>query len=382
MGRALKKPLKILQILPRLDTGGVERGTIDVAHFLKDKGHHPLVISAGGRLCYSLERFDIEHITLPVDTKNPFRIWWNHFKIARVIRQHQVDIVHARSRAPAWSSYFACKKTGTSFVTTFHGTYNFSNGIKKAYNAVMTYGKKVIAPSQFIKNHIKEHYLKNTKKVTVVSRGVHMEKFDPALVDTARLKRISSQFQIPLDKKIILLPGRITRWKGHHVLLEALTYLKERDDFICLFLGSIHPKNRGYYEELQAFIEANDLTEKVQILQENDDMPSFYKMAHVVVSASIDPEAFGRIMSEAGALGTPVIASDHGGAQEIIAPKETGWLYAPGDSETLAGHLDHVLSMPLTQYKTMSRKAVDRVRMYFTNDQMMQKTLSVYQSLV
>ena len=359
----------------------MERGTIDVAKFLKQKGHTPIVVSAGGKLCYILQKENIEHITLPVDRKSPIALWVNNFRLRRVIKKHKVDVVHARSRAPAWSAYWACKATKIPFLTTFHGTYNFSNALKRYYNAVMTYGWEVIAPSKFIKKHIRQNYLDDVKKVTVIPRGVHMEVFNPELVSTARLKRISNQFQIPLDKKIILLPGRITRWKGHHVLLEALSLLKERDDYCCVFLGAVNQKNQGYYDELLAFIEKHQLFNKVKILEENDDMPSFYKMAHVVISASTDPEAFGRVMSEAGALGTPVIASNHGGAQEIIAHGETGWLFPPEDAEKLAEHLKDVLSLSPTRYKSMGKKAMARIQQYFTNDQMMAKTLLVYRSV-
>lgn len=378
-----KKSLKVLQILPRLDIGGVERGTVDVARFLKKKGHIPFVVSAGGRLCSILSREKIHHIKEPVDTKNPFTIWLNAKRLKKIIKTHGIDIVHARSRAPAWSAYLACKETGTPFLTTFHGTYNFSNSLKRKYNSVMTFGWKIIAPSKFIKKHICEHYaIENAKKITVIPRGINMDFFTPKAVDPGRLKRIFQQFQLPLDKKIILLPGRITRWKGHHVLLEALTRLEGRNDFFCIFLGSVHERNRGYYEELVSFVTQNNLSSAVGILEENDDMASFYKMAHVVISASTDPEAFGRIMAEAGALGTPVIASNHGGAQEIIIPKKTGWLFEPGDSEALAACLKEALDCKVGQYRSMGKAAMEHVGKNFSIDQMLSKTLAVYKSLV
>lgn len=378
-----KKPLTILQILPSLNLGGVERGTVDVAKFLKQQGHKAMVASAGGQLCSVLLKNGIEHINLPVNNKNPLSLWLNAIRIARIIRHYKVDIVHARSRAPAWSAYWACKKTNTPFVTTFHGTYNFSNNFKKKYNEVMTYGWKVIAPSQFIKKHILENYpLKDAKKIIVIPRGVSANFFLSEEFKDLRLKGIFEQFHLPLDKKIILLPGRITRWKGHQVLLEALTFLKEREDFFCIFLGPVGKKNSNYVDELKKFMKENNLRSKVSILEESDDIISFYKLAHVVVSPSTDPEAFGRVMAEAGALGKPVIASDHGGAQEIIIHEKTGWLFPSGDAEKLAEYLKEVLSCGIRDYKKMSKAAREHIQTHFTNDTMVSKTLKVYESLL
>jgi glycosyltransferase involved in cell wall biosynthesis len=378
-----KAVLTVLQIIPRLNTGGVERGTVDVAKFLKNEGHRPLVISAGGKLCDALRRAEVEHVILPVDKKNPFTLLLNAIRLRRIIKKYKVDIVHARSRAPAWSAYLACKWTKTPFLTTFHGAYNFSNSWKKRYNEVMTYGSKVIAPSQFIKKHILENYSSKTSKdIIVIPRGVSMSLFNPDCVSPGHLNGIFEQFHLPLDKKIILLPGRITRWKGHLVLLQALTLLKGRDDFFCVFLGSVANKNSSYYEEITTFIQDNDLGARISIIEENEDIASFYKLAHVVVSASTDPEAFGRVMAEAGAIGRPVIASDHGGAQEIIVHGKTGWLFPSGDASTLATYLREVLSYGIRQHKAMGAEAVAHVQANFTNEAMASKTLKVYESLL
>ena len=374
-----KKELVILQVVPKLHVGGVERGTVDVACYLKSKGHTPLVVSAGGKLVHTLQKEGIEHFLFPVHKKNPLSLYHNAKLLSRLIKDYKVDIVHARSRAPAWSAYWACKRMKVPLVTTFHGTYNFGNVIKKKYNAIMTYGRRVIAPSQFIKRHIKENYKKNhCGKISVIPRGVDLNIFDSQKIEEGRLSRLIKRFNLPVDKKIILLPGRITRWKGHQVLLEALLPLKGRDDFICIFLGSVSEKNQSYLHELLDFIEKNGLNQKVRILEEHDDMPAFYKLAHVTVSASTDPEAFGRVMAEAGALGCLVIASDHGGAQEILEQEKTGWLFPPGDAEALSSHLEKVLSMPMDQYSRMSADGVMRIRSHFSNEQMFQKTLRVY----
>jgi glycosyltransferase involved in cell wall biosynthesis len=378
-----KEVLTVLQVIPRLNTGGVERGAVDIAKFLKDAGHRPLVVSAGGKLCDALRRATIEHVTLPVDKKNPFTIFLNAIRLFRIIKKYKVNIVHARSRAPAWSAWLACKWAKTPFLTTFHGTYNFTNAWKKGYNKVMTYGFKVIAPSQFIKKHILENYpSKTAKDIIVIPRGVNMSLFHPECVSSGHLNSIFEEFQLPLDKKIILLPGRITRWKGHFVLLEALTLLKDRDDFFCIFLGSVNNKNSKYYEELVTFVQDQELGARVSIIEESEDIASFYKLAHVVVSASTDPEAFGRVMAEAGALEKPVIASDHGGAQEIVVHGKTGWLFPSGDAAMLAKYLREALSQGIRQHKAMGAEALAHVKANFTNEKMASKTLKVYESLL
>ena len=377
-----RRILTILQVIPKLQTGGVERGAVDVACFLKQQGHIPLVVSAGGKLLAVLRRHKIPHVTLPVDSKNPFVVAFNAFRIARLIRKHHVNIVHARSRAPAWSAYWACQRTKCAFLTTFHGTYNFKGRLKQKYNAVMTYGKKVIAPSQFIKDHILNHYpFRDPRRILVVPRGVDAAVFNAFPLEVGRLKELFDHYRLPFDKKMILMPGRITRWKGHQVLLEAVTRLK-RDDFAVVFLGATHKKNKGYYQELQTSIVDRNLGSRVFLIDETDDIAAFYKMAYGVVSASTDPEAFGRVMAEAGAVGRPIIASDHGGAREIVVPGKTGWLFPSGNSDKLAECLDKLLSLSFAAYKTMSKTATDHIQKNFSNEQMLAKTLTVYESLV
>ncbi|MBM3611189.1 MAG: glycosyltransferase family 4 protein [Alphaproteobacteria bacterium] len=377
-----RKPLTVLQIIPQLNMGGVERGTIDVAKYLKDNGYGSIVISSGGKLVYTLLKEKIPHIILPVHSKNPFTLWLNSFRIRRVIKNYHVDIVHARSRAPAWSAWLATRKTKVVFLTTFHGTYNFSNKLKKFYNSIMTKGQKIIAPSTFIKNHIVTHYDGVTsKKITVIPRGVSLKTFNTLPLEAGRLKKLSEDYRLPLDKKIILLPGRITRWKGHLNLLKALTLLKNPQKFYCVFVGPSNKKNQGYYQEIESFIQSNKLELSVRILPATEDLVSLYKIAHVVVSASTDPEAFGRVMAEAGAVGRPIIASNHGGAQEIVLHDKTGWLYEPGNVEALAYYLEKALSLNIKEYKVMSKAAIEHIQQNFTNDLMLSRTLTLYKSL-
>jgi glycosyltransferase involved in cell wall biosynthesis len=377
-----RKPLTVLQIIPQLNMGGVERGTIDVARYLKDNGYGSIVISSGGKLVYTLLKEKIPHIILPVHSKNPFTLWLNSFRIRRVIKNYHVDIVHARSRAPAWSAWLAARKTKVVFLTTFHGTYNFSNKLKKFYNSIMTKGQKIIAPSTFIKNHIVTHYDGVTsKKIMVIPRGVSLKTFNTLPLEAGRLKKLSEDYRLPLDKKIILLPGRITRWKGHLNLLKALTLLKNPQKFYCVFVGPSNKKNQGYYQEIESFIQSNKLESSVRILPATEDLVSLYKIAHVVVSASTDPEAFGRVMAEAGAVGRPIIASNHGGAQEIVLHDKTGWLYEPGNVEALAYYLEKALSLNIKEYKVMSKAAIEHIQQNFTNDLMLSRTLALYKSL-
>ena len=377
-----KKPLTILQVLPALNKGGVERGTVDVALFLQKKGHTPIIASQGGSYLDFLKRSKAQHITLPLASKNPLTILMNVHRLMRCIKKNQVDLVHARSRAPAWSAYRAARFMKVPFITTFHGTYNYKGRLKKAYNAVMTYGQKIIAPSKFIQRHVMENYGVDKEKIKVIPRGVDLDTFTPEKVDQGRLKRVIETYGLPLDKKIILLPGRFSRWKGHQVLLDALVPLRERGDFFCLMLGDTPEKSKKYRAQLERFIQKEGLEEKMALMESADDMAALYKLAHVVVSPSTDPEAFGRVMAEAGAMGTPVIASNHGGATEIIQHGKTGWLFESGDAKTLSRRLEESLDMGPEDYEAISSAAEARIGKYFSNTQMFSKTLKVYESLL
>lgn len=372
----------ILQILPRLETGGVERGTTEIAAAIKAAGWNSVVVSGGGRLVRDLERGGTEHITLPVYSKNPVVMRKNADRLAEIIKEKNVDIVHARSRAPAWSAKWACEKTGVPFLTTFHGAYNMGPfKIKKKYNRVMTAGVLTIAVSNFIKQHILDNYEGiEADKIRVIHRGADIERFDVAKVSQERLIALSKKWRLPEDLPVIMLPGRLTRWKGQLVMLDALAQMK-RKDIRCLFVGSDQGRKR-YRRELERKAKKLGLDSVVQFVDQCNEMDVAYMLSDVVVSASTDPEAFGRVIPEAQAMGRLVIGPDHGGATETIQDGETGFLFKHGDAKDLAEKLDAVLNMSAEEKQKMTQKAVQSVRGEFSKDAMCEKTINLYREIM
>jgi glycosyltransferase involved in cell wall biosynthesis len=370
----------VLQILPTLETGGVERGTVDIAAALTAAGWRAVVASAGGPMVHEVERVGGQHVMLPVDSKNPLIMRRNTKAIADVIRNHDISIVHARSRAPAWSARSAAQECSVPFVTTFHGTYNFSNPAKKAYNAIMTKGDRVIAISEFIGNHIEENYGTPRERIRVVPRGIDIENFNPDSVSPERMIQLSQAWRLPDDATVIMLPGRLTRWKGQSVLIEAARRLG-RPDVRVLLVGDDQGRT-GYREELETQIARIGAEGIIHLTGPCRDMAAAYMLADVVISASTDPEAFGRVAAEAHAMGRPVIASDHGGARETVIAGETGWLVTPGDADALARALRTALTMTTEERDTVARRAVAHVHESFTKTQMCAATLDVYAELL
>jgi glycosyltransferase involved in cell wall biosynthesis len=298
-----------------------------------------------------------------------------------LIREHNVDIVHARSRAPAWSAYAAANKTGAHFVTTFHGTYNLGwFGLKHVYNSVMTRGERVIAISDFIAEHAERVYGCPPDRIRVVHRGVDLKKFDPARVSPERIIQLATKWRLPDGYPVIMLPGRLTRWKGQAVLIDALAVLG-RHDIRCLLVGSDQGR-ASYRAELVDQIKKRGLTDVVHIVDECNDMAAAYMLTDVVVSASTDPEAFGRVVVEAQAMGRPVIASDHGAPRETILPGRSGWLTTPGDPQSLADALDRFLGLSAEERADVAQLGQDFVRENFTTEQMCDRTLAVYREVL
>jgi len=370
----------VLQVVPRLVTGGAERGAVDIAVALAAAGGRSLVASEGGPMEYELKRANVTHIKLPLDTKNPFALYRNAARLAAVIRQYDVDIVHARSRAPAWSAAAAAKRCGCHFVTTFHGTYNFSNRLKRAYNAIMTKGELVIANSNFIAAHIREHYKMDPARLRIIRRGIDLERFDPQRVSAERVIQLSNRWRLPDDVPVILLPGRMTRWKGQALLIEALVKLRDLE-FLCVLAGADQGRS-GYRAELERLVQRHDLVSRVFLPGHCDDMPAAYMLADVVVSASTDPEAFGRVVSEAQAMGCPVVASDHGGAREQVIENRTAFLFKPGDADALASTLRRALGLSATERDLLSMEARTHARANFSKTQMCMATLAAYRELL
>jgi glycosyltransferase involved in cell wall biosynthesis len=371
----------ILQILPSLGGGGVERGTVEMTAALTQAGWTAMVVSSGGPMVRDVERAGGTHIQLPAHSKNPFVMRKNVDRLAGLISEHGIDLIHARSRAPAWSALGAARRTGTPFVTTVHGPYGFNLPFKRLYNSVMTRGDRVIAISEFIRNYILDNYKKvDPNDIRVIHRGVNIDIFDPAKTSAERVIHLSTQWRIPDGIPVIMLPGRVTRWKGHLVLFEALAQIKDRP-MRCLIVGDDQGRT-GYRRELDAAIERLGLQSIVHIVGNCRDMAAAYKLSDVVVSASTEPEAFGRVVAEAQAIGKPVIAPNHGAAPEILLPEVTGWLVPPSDPQALARALEKALDMDTNAREQLAQAAITRVHENFTTKKMCDATIAVYRELL
>lgn len=370
----------ILQVLPSLVTGGAERGTVEIAAAIVASGGTAIVISEGGPMENDLKRAGALHLKLPVASKNPVVMYRNIARLQRVIESYKVDIVHVRSRAPAWSAKAACQRTGAHFITTFHAPYNFSNAIKKRYNQIMSEGERVIAISEFIAEHVRDNYDVDPARLRVVRRGIDIARFDPDKVSAERMIQLTNRWRLPDGVPLILMPGRLSRWKGQAVLLEALTHLRDID-FRCVLVGSDQGRT-GYRRELEALISSHGLDGRASIMDECNDMPAAYMLSDVVVSASTDPEGFGRVVGEAQAMGRPVVASDHGGAREQLISGRTGFLFPSGDPAALAEGLRKALSLTPEERARLHDEAIARVRAEFSKDQMCARTLAIYREVL
>jgi glycosyltransferase involved in cell wall biosynthesis len=370
----------VLQVLPSLVSGGVERGTLEIAKALKAAGWRSVVASEGGILTNRLLQQGSQHVILPLKSKNPWTVWRNAARLVKLIQEMQVDVVHARSRAPAWSAYLACKRTGTPLVTTYHGTYADGGRWKKWYNGVMSRGKRVIAISNFIYDHVAVRYPDAEGRMTVIPRGVDVSVFNPDIVRQDALVHLANKWRLPEELPIIFMPARLTRWKGHEVLIDALAGLEDVP-FFCIMAGD-EGAHSGYREELEQKVLRLGLGGKVRIVEATDDMPAAYLLSHVVVCPSQRPEAFGRVPVEAGVMGRPVIAADHGGAQETIKHGVTGWLVKPDDVYGWRDAIRGALTMPTTAREAMGKAATKFVLTHFTTRQMCESTLKLYSSLL
>jgi len=371
----------ILQILPAMGAGGgVERGTVEIADAITAAGGRALVVSNGGVGAHELKRANAEHIRLPVHSKNLLVMYANIQRLVDLIKAEGVDIIHARSRAPAWSAYFAAKRAGIPLVTTFHGTYGAGNAFKRRYNAIMARGERVIAISRFIGGHLHKNYGVPANKIRIIHRGVNLDRFDPAKVTAERVTVLAANWRLEDGWPVVMLPGRLTRWKGQTMFIEALAKLARRD-IRCLLVGGDQGREE-YRRELENLVNQHGLGEIVRIVDHCDDMPAAYMLSDVVVSASTDPEAFGRVIIEAQALGRPVVASNHGGAQETVIEGETGWLFPPGDVDALAALLDKALNLSAEDRAALSDKAINYVRQNFSKRTMCDKTIDVYQEIL
>lgn len=370
----------ILQVIPELVTGGAERGCIDVAAAIARAGGTALVASAGGPMARELERYGARHLTLPLASKNPFTIWRNAARLAAEIRARGVNLIHARSRAPAWSAMLAAKRCGIPFVTTVHAPYHFKGRLKLRYNSVMAAGDRVIAISEFIYRHVQQTYGVGDDRLRLVHRGIDMVAFAPERLSQERVATLARRWNLPEHQRIVLLPGRLTRWKGHAVLLRALAKLG-RKDVRALLVGSDQGR-RHYRDELEALATELGLQGQVTIGDHCNDMAAAYFLADVVVSASTEPEAFGRVIVEAQAMGRPVIVSAIGAVAETVVAGETGLVVEADNPDALAEALGTVLALDPLERKAIGQDGIRFVRERFTRERMCAETLAVYSELL
>ena len=379
--------LKVLQVIPKLGYGGAETGCYDIAHYLAENNCKSFIVTSGGDLLKFVDKKKVTVIRLPVHSKNPLLILINSIILIGIILFNNISIVHARSRAPAWSCLLATKITGRKFVTTFHGTYNFKNNFKKFYNSVMVRSSLIIAGSNFIFSHIKENYSKyldNKKKLLVIFRGINVDYFDPTTKLESDEKKLLTKWEIEKDKKIILLPGRLTSWKGQELFIEAINLVNTElgyEAFYGIILGSDQGRDL-YKKKLIRLTEQYRMMNQIKFIDSCKDMALAYKVSDIVVSASIEPEAFGRVAVEAQSMEKPIIASNIGGSNETIIDDKTGFLFESGNSKALSQKILKVLSLDETSLKTIGIEGRKNIIQKFNVEKMCFSTYSEYKRLI
>lgn len=370
----------ILQVLPSLVTGGVERGTVEVTEAIAGAGWIALVASAGGRMVPEVELAGGRHIALPLKAKGPVGIARNAARLARLIAVERVSVVHARSRAPAWSAFLAARRAGARFITTYHGTYAEDLPFKRRYNAIMARGERVIVASRFIAGLVQERHSVEPSRIRVIPRGIDPAIFDPVAVTRERVRRLRSEWRLPDGVPVILLPGRLTGWKGQEVLIDAAARLARSDARIVL-AGSDQGRH-AYTSELRQRTARLGLADRLHIVGDCADMPAALSVADLVIHASTQPEAFGRVVIEALAMRRPVIAADLGGPAETVTQGVTGWRVPPGDPAALAAAIDHALALPEPARREIGARGREDVLNRFTLARMQNATLAVYRELL
>ncbi len=379
--------IKVLQVIPKLGYGGAETGCYDIAHYLPENGCESFIVTSGGELTKFVDKKKVKLIKLPVHSKNPLLILINTILLIGIILFFKISIVHARSRAPAWSCLFATKLTNRKFVTTFHGTYNFSGNLKKFYNSVMVRSDLIIAGSNFIFSHIKENYsefLKSQKKFLVIFRGINVDYFDSSTKLENDEKNLLQKWNINDEKKIILMPGRLTSWKGQELFIEAINLVKIElgyEAFHAVILGNDQGRDL-YKKKLIRLTEQYHLTNQIKFIDHCEDMALAYKVSDIIVSASIEPEAFGRVAVEAQSMEKLVIASNIGGSNETIIDEKTGFLFKSGDAESLSKKIIHGLTMDETSINLMTKEGRNNIIKKFNVEKMCFSTYSEYKRLL
>jgi len=370
----------VLQVLPALVSGGVERGTLEVAAALRRNGYTALVASSGGPLVNELDACGAVHLTLPLKTKNPFMIWKNAKRLEQLIRTHGVNIVHARSRAPAWSAYLAARRCGVPFVTTYHAAYNTGNIFRKIYASVMAKGDRVIVISRFIEATIRNTYKLPTARIRLIYRGFDHTRFSPALVSAERIDKLRQSWALPAGVLVILCPGRITRTKGQEVLVRAVALIKDIP-FVCVLAGDAQGR-MAVLDDLKALAEKLEVADRVIVTGGYTDAPAVMALADIVVTPAVLPEAFGRTTVEAQAMAKYVISTNNGAAPEIITQGQTGWLVEPGDVLALAAALRTFFALDPQVRQQGEQLARTQALTRFSTQVMCEQTLDLYRELL
>ena len=384
----MKKKIKVLQVIPKLGYGGAETGCYDLAHFLPEHGWKSYIATSGGDLVQYVDKKKVKVFKLAVNSKNPILILLNAVLLFFIIIFYNIDLVHARSRAPAWSCYFATKLSFRKFVTTFHGTYNFNNNIKKFYNSIMVRSNLVIAGSNFIFSHINKNYSKfflaDKRKLLVIFRGINTNYFNSQKIQPIKIEKFTKENNIDRNKFIILLPGRLTNWKGQKVFIESIKLLSEKNDippFEAIILGSDQGRN-VYRKQLLVLSQQHRLGKFIKFIDNCKEMPVAYGTANLVCSCSIEPEAFGRVSAEAQSMQLPIIASDIGGSKETIINGKTGYLFKNKDPNSLSDLIVLIMKKDYNSLKSIGLEGRKNVLKRFDVDKMCQTTFTEYKKLI
>jgi len=379
--------INVLQVIPKLGYGGAETGCYDIAHYLAEKECGSFIVTSGGELLKFVKKDKVKVFKIPVHSKNPVLIIFNALILSIFIIFFKINIVHARSRAPAWSCYLACLLTNRAFITTFHGTYNFKSKFKKFYNSVMLRANLTIAGSNFIFSHINENYneyLNKNKKLRVIFRGINVDYYNQKNISILKQEKLKQEWELSSNKFTILMPGRLTYWKGQEKFVDSLNILTEDyhfTNFEAIMLGSDQGRT-VYKKKLINLVERYSLSKKIKFVSHCKEMPLAYSLADVVVSASIEPEAFGRVAVEAQSMGKPIIASNIGGSKETILNKKTGFLYKFDDPRELAKSLNTVIQLTQEELKTIGNEGRKNIIKKFNVETMCDTNLSEYKKLL
>ena len=383
----MSSKLKVLQVIPKLGYGGAETGCYDLAHYLPENNCSSFVVTSGGELTKFIDKKKVKLIKLPVHSKNPVLILLNAIILVFIILFYNISIVHARSRAPAWSCLIASKITGRKFVTTFHGTYNFNNSIKRFYNSVMVRSSLIIAGSNFIFSHIKDNYskyLRIDKKLLVIFRGINIDYYEPSTTLETEEDKLFLEWKLKRGRKIILMPGRLTRWKGQEVFIEALNLVNKElgyQSFYAVILGSDQGRD-VFSKKIKRLVEQYRLQDQIKFIKHCNNMPLAYKISDLIVSASIEPEAFGRVAVEAQSMKKLIIASDIGGSNETIVNNKTGLLFESGNPESLSKKIVKALNFDESTLNYMGIEGRKNIIKKFNVEKMCFSTYSEYKKLL